>query len=117
MGNYDSSAKVKTLTHFINGVETAGTSGRYSEVYNPTTGGVIAQVPLATRDEVKQAIQLAKVAFPAWKKTSIGKRVEVLHRFRQLLVERQDELIKIICEESGKRRKMLRVKLFVALNL
>jgi len=97
--------KVKTLSHFINGVETAGTSGRYSEVYNPTTGEVIAQVPLATRDEVKQAIQQAKVAFPAWKKTSIGKRVEVLHRFRQLLVERQDELIKIICEESGKTKE------------
>lgn len=97
--------KVKTLSHFINGVETAGTSGRYSEVYNPTTGEVIAQVPLATRDEVKQAIQQAKAAFPAWKKTSIGKRVEVLHRFRQLLVERQDELIKIICEESGKTKE------------
>ncbi|MFJ8517951.1 CoA-acylating methylmalonate-semialdehyde dehydrogenase [Lysinibacillus xylanilyticus] len=97
--------KVKTLSHFINGVETAGTSGRYSEVYNPTTGEVIAQVPLATRDEVKQAIQQTKAAFPAWKKTSIGKRVEVLHRFRQLLVERQDELIKIICEESGKTKE------------
>ncbi|GAB0169094.1 CoA-acylating methylmalonate-semialdehyde dehydrogenase [Lysinibacillus sp. CTST325] len=97
--------KVKTLSHFINGVETAGTSGRYSEVYNPTTGEVIAQVPLATRDEVKQAIQQAKAGFPAWKKTSIGKRVEVLHRFRQLVVERQDELIKIICEESGKTKE------------
>lgn len=97
--------KVKTLSHFINGVETAGTSGRYSEVYNPTTGEVIAQVPLATRDEVKQAIQQAKAAFPAWKKTSIGKRVEVLHRFRQLLVERQDELIEVICEESGKTKE------------
>ncbi len=97
--------KVKTLSHFINGVETAGTSGCYSEVYNPTAGEVIAQVPLATRDEVKQAIQQAKGAFPAWKKTSIGKRVEVLHRFRQLLVERQDELIKIICEESGKTKE------------
>jgi len=93
--------KMKTLSHFINGVETAGTSGRYSEVYNPSTGEVIAQVPLATRDEVKRAIQLAKAAFPSWKKTSIGKRVEVLHRFRQLLVERQDELIEVIWKNEG----------------
>lgn len=97
--------KMKTLTHFINGVEVAGTSGQFSEVYNPSTGEVIAQVPLATKEEVKQAIQLAKAAFPGWKKTAIGKRVEVLHHFRQLLVENQDELIAVICEESGKTRE------------
>ncbi|HBT72899.1 MAG TPA: methylmalonate-semialdehyde dehydrogenase (CoA acylating), partial [Lysinibacillus sp.] len=78
--------EMKTLTHFIQGEEVAGTSGRFSEVYNPSTGEVIARVPLASRGEVKHAIQLAKEAFPAWKKRSIGKRVEVLHRFRQLLV-------------------------------
>lgn len=94
--------KMKTLTHFINGVEVAGTSGRFSKVYNPSTGEVIAQVPLASKEEVKKAIQLAKAAFPEWKKTAIGKRVEVLHRFRQLLIEKQDELIALICEESGK---------------
>ena len=38
-------------------------------------------------------------------KTSIGKRVEVLHRFRQLLVERQEELINVICQESGKTKE------------
>lgn len=94
--------QTKMLTHFINGKKTNGSSGNYADVYNPSTGEVIAQVPLASREEVKQAIQLAKTAFPAWKKTSIGKRIEVLHRFRQLLVDRQDELIQVICEESGK---------------
>ncbi|MGE7091271.1 CoA-acylating methylmalonate-semialdehyde dehydrogenase [Lysinibacillus sp. NPDC048646] len=97
--------QMKTLSHFMNGVETVGISGRFSEVFNPSTGEVLAQVPLATKDEVKQAIKFAKAAFPAWKKTSIGKRVEVLHRFRQLLLERQDELTDVICEESGKTKE------------
>ena len=97
--------QTKTLSHFINGNKTKGTSGSYSDVYNPSTGEVIAQVPLASREEVKQAIQIAKTAFPAWKKTSIGKRVEVLHRFRQLLIDRQDELIQVICVESGKTKE------------
>ncbi|MGE7114666.1 CoA-acylating methylmalonate-semialdehyde dehydrogenase [Lysinibacillus sp. NPDC047702] len=97
--------KMKALTHFIDGVEVAGTSGRFSEVYNPSTGEIIAHVPLASKEEVKQAIQLAKAAFPEWKKTAIGKRVEVLHRFRQLLIEKQDKLIALICEESGKTRE------------
>ena len=97
--------EMKTLTHFIKGEEVAGTSNRFSEVYNPSTGEVIARVPLASRDEVKHAIRLAKEVFPAWKKTSIGKRVEVLHRFRQLLVEKQEELIAVICQESGKTKE------------
>ena len=97
--------KVKTLAHFINGEEVSSTSARYSDVFNPSTGEVIAQVPLATKEEVQNAIELAKKAFPAWKNTSIGKRVEVIHRFRQLLVERQEELIDLICEESGKTRE------------
>ena len=94
--------KTKALSHFINGTKMEGTSGCFSAVYNPSTGEIIAQVPLASKEEVRLAIQFAKTAFPAWKKTSIGKRIEVLHRFRQLLVARQDELIQVICEESGK---------------
>ncbi len=97
--------KMKTLTHFIKGEEVAGTSGRFSDVYNPTTGETIARVPLASKDEVQQAIQQAKEAFPAWKKMSIGKRVEVVHRFRQLLVTKQEELIEVICQESGKTKE------------
>ncbi len=64
--------EMKTLTHFIKGEEVAGTSNRFSEVFNPSTGEVIARVPLASRDEVKHAIQLAKEAFPAWKKHQLG---------------------------------------------
>lgn len=97
--------KVKTLTHFMNGEEVSGTSSRYSDVYNPSTGEVIAQVPLATKEEVQNAIEFAKKSFPSWKNTSIGKRVEIVHRFRQLLIERQEELIDVICEESGKTRE------------
>jgi len=48
--------KMKTLTHFIKGEEVAGISGRFSEVYNPTTGETIARVPLASKDEVQLAI-------------------------------------------------------------
>ncbi|MED3764352.1 CoA-acylating methylmalonate-semialdehyde dehydrogenase [Ureibacillus sp. FSL K6-8385] len=96
--------KIRELHHFINGALVPGTSGRYSHVYNPCTGEVIARVPLATREEVRQAIESAKNAFPKWKSLSGGKRSEIVQRFRQLVKENQDELIEIICEESGKTR-------------
>ena len=97
--------KVRELQHFINGTLVPGTSGRFSNVYNPCTGEVIARVPLATKEEVKDAIDTSKRAFPAWKKQSAGKRAEIVQRFRQLIAENIDELIEIICEESGKTKE------------
>lgn len=92
----------KKLTHFINGQLVEGSSGNYANVYNPSTGEVIAEVPLATADETREAIASAKAAFPAWRDLSVAKRAEVLIRFRHQLTENMDELLKVICTESGK---------------
>ena len=71
-------------------------------VKNPSTGTVIARVPLATKQEVQEAIAAAQAAFPAWRALSVGKRAEIILRFRQLITENIDELIDMICTESGK---------------
>ncbi|MFD1927243.1 CoA-acylating methylmalonate-semialdehyde dehydrogenase [Sporosarcina siberiensis] len=94
--------EVKELGHFINGEIVAGTSGKFSDVFNPSLGAVIAKVPIATKEEVQLAIAKAKAAFPAWRAQSVGKRVEIVMKFRQMMTERIDELIDIICLESGK---------------
>lgn len=94
--------EVKELGHFINGEIVAGTSGHFSNVFNPSTGAVIAHVPIATKEEVQSAIATAQAAFPAWRALSVSKRVEIVMKFRQLMTERMDELIQTICTESGK---------------
>lgn len=93
---------VKKLTHFINGQLVEGKSGHYANVYNPSTGEVIAEVPLATAEETSDAIAAAKAAFPAWRDVAVAKRVEVIMRFRQLVTENIEQLLNIICTESGK---------------
>ena len=52
--------EVKTLTHFIGGKLVEGKSGRFGSVFNPTTGEVIAKVPLATVEETQDAIEQAQ---------------------------------------------------------
>lgn len=94
--------KVQTLTHFIGGQQVEGKSGQFGNVYNPTTGEVIARVPMATVEETREAIASAKEAFPAWRDTSVAKRAQVILNFRNLLMSRIDELLEIICRESGK---------------
>lgn len=94
--------EVTELGHFINGEIVPGKSGQFSDVFNPSSGSVIARVPIATKAEVQEAIAIAKAAFPAWRALSVGKRVEIVMKFRQLMTENMDELIDMICTESGK---------------
>lgn len=94
--------EVTTLSHFIGGEMTAGKSGRYGLVYNPTTGEVIAKVPLASVEETRVAIAKAQTVFPKWRDTSVAKRTEIVLKFRNLITENMDELVQIICRESGK---------------
>jgi len=98
----ETTQEVKVLTHFIGGEMVEGTSNRFGDVYNPSTGEVIAKVPLATAEETYQAIETAQKAFPKWRDLSVGKRADVILKFRNLLTENQDHLTQIICAESGK---------------
>jgi malonate-semialdehyde dehydrogenase (acetylating) / methylmalonate-semialdehyde dehydrogenase len=93
---------VKELTHFIDGKLITGKSGRFSDVFNPATGEVIAKVPLASVEEVKDAIEKAEAAFPAWRDISVAKRAEIVMEFRNLLKKNKDKVIELICTESGK---------------
>ncbi|MGE7768044.1 CoA-acylating methylmalonate-semialdehyde dehydrogenase [Peribacillus sp. NPDC096540] len=92
----------KKLTHFIGGEMRAGKSERFGNVYSPSTGEVINLCPYASVEDVNEIVNVAHEAFAGWKNTSVGKRVEVIHRFRSLLVEETDRLANIIGLENGK---------------
>ena len=91
-----------TVHHWIGGASAEGTSGRFSDVTDPATGEVTAQLALASQQEVEAAVASAKAAFPAWRDTSLTKRTQVLFNFRELLNARKDELAAIITSEHGK---------------
>jgi malonate-semialdehyde dehydrogenase (acetylating) / methylmalonate-semialdehyde dehydrogenase len=58
---------------------------RSGEVYNPSTGRVIARVPFTTPADVDRAVQAAAAALPAWAETPVVDRARLLFRFRELL--------------------------------
>ena len=89
------------VNHLIHGELTAGT-GRRADIFNPSTGEVSKQVALADRATMQQAIDSAKSAFPAWRKTPPAKRAQVMFRFKQLLEDHEATIAKLISEEHGK---------------
>jgi malonate-semialdehyde dehydrogenase (acetylating)/methylmalonate-semialdehyde dehydrogenase len=93
---------LKRIGHWVNGSVLHGKSGRSSKVYNPATGEHIADLGLASLEEVDAAIATCKAAFPAWRATPLSRRAEIMFKFRELLVAQRAELAQIISLEHGK---------------
>jgi malonate-semialdehyde dehydrogenase (acetylating)/methylmalonate-semialdehyde dehydrogenase len=91
-----------TLHHWKNGATFAGAGGRFSDVTNPATGEVSAQLALASEEDVNAVVGAAAAAFPGWRDTSLARRTQVLFAFRELLNARKKELAAIITAEHGK---------------
>lgn len=90
------------LHHFVNGEKVAGTSGRFGDVFNPSLGEKSADVPLASKSEVEDAIAVAEAAFPGWAATSVLQRSRVMSRMVHLMYKHQHELAELVCQEHGK---------------
>ncbi|MDX1581027.1 MAG: CoA-acylating methylmalonate-semialdehyde dehydrogenase [Alphaproteobacteria bacterium] len=93
---------VKELKHYIGGKMVAGQSGRFGDIYNPSIGEVQAKVPLASTQELRDAVANAKAAQPDWANTSVVQRARVIQKFITLLYEHQDELAELVSLEHGK---------------
>ena len=93
---------MRELTHFIGGKHVKGTSGRFSEGWEPMTGEQISNVPLASKAEVRAAVENAKAAQPAWAATNPQRRARVMMKFVDLLNRDYDELAELLAREHGK---------------
>src|SRR3954468_19554592 len=91
-----------TLHHWTNGATFEGSGGRFSDVTNPATGEVSAQLAVASQADVDAVVAAATAAFPGWRDTSLARRTQILFAFRELLNARKAELAEIITSEHGK---------------
>jgi len=95
-------SEIKILKYFSGGKWLESNSGKYMDVFNPSTGEVLAKTPCCTKEEVEDAIAAAKSAFTSWSQVPVFKRVQVLYKFRDLLDKHMDELTELVAREHGK---------------
>jgi acyl-CoA reductase-like NAD-dependent aldehyde dehydrogenase len=88
----------------MNPVSTATSPTLTSEiaVTNPATQQVIGSVPVASAQEIAQAVARAHSAQQRWAGTPIAERVAVLKRFQKLLCDQKDVVAEVITREAGK---------------
>src|SRR5215207_5710436 len=93
---------MRRIGHFVGGRQIEGASGRTADVYQPMTGEVIAQVALASRAEVRAAVEDARAAQPAWAATNPQRRARVMMKFLDLIARDLDALADLLAREHGK---------------
>jgi malonate-semialdehyde dehydrogenase (acetylating) / methylmalonate-semialdehyde dehydrogenase len=93
---------IKSLKNYIGGKWVASTSNRKEIVVNPATGEAIAEIPLSNKEDVNLAVRVAHSAFESWAQTAVPKRARILFKYQQLLVEKWEELARLVTIENGK---------------
>ncbi len=80
----------------------AGAGVRRLRLSNPATLAPLGEIEVATAADVAQAVQRARKVQPEWGATSFRERRRLLERAVRLLVEQQDDYLKVITDETGK---------------
>lgn len=69
---------------------------------DPRTGTITGSVPDQGPDEVRAAVARARAAFDAWGRLSFYERTLHLLAVRDLMLDRAEHLVDVICAETGK---------------
>jgi betaine-aldehyde dehydrogenase len=93
---------MKTLNNFVNGKKQPSLSGKTSEIINPVTGTAYTSAPVSNQEDVDQAVNAAAKAFEVWKESTPSERQRALLKIADAFEARQDEIIAIESENTGK---------------
>src|ERR1700677_2522056 len=89
--------------HLLIAGERIGANGRSTRpVINPATGATLAELPIATDEDLQRALTAAAKGFAKWRALSAYDRAVVLHRAAALMRERTEAIARTMTLEQGK---------------
>ncbi|GAB2870284.1 aldehyde dehydrogenase family protein [Streptomyces mayteni] len=91
---------LKTYKLFIAGAFPRSESGRVYEVTDPK-GRWLANAPLASRKDARDAVTAARKAFPRWSTTTAYNRGQILYRVAEMLQGRHHQFTAEVADSQG----------------
>lgn len=88
--------------HFIGGQFVAPAAARSGPVFNPSTGEEIYRCVYADAAQVDEAVKVAQGAGRDWANASQARRLAVIFRMRELMIQNTDRLAAMAGQENGK---------------
>lgn len=98
----ETSVEIDTYPMIIGGQEVPGSSGKFVDVYNPSTEELVGRVPAATAEEVDLAVRTAYQAFKVWGETPAAERAAAMMKLVNAVRANIDEIARILTSEQGK---------------
>ncbi|HYP54427.1 MAG TPA: aldehyde dehydrogenase family protein [Pyrinomonadaceae bacterium] len=109
---------MQTYRNFINGEWVASSSGKSVQNVNPAdTDDVLGEVPLATREEARRAVEAAAEAFRSWRSTPAPARGRIVARAARLMEDDKENFAALLTREEGKTLSESRGELQRAINV
>jgi succinate-semialdehyde dehydrogenase/glutarate-semialdehyde dehydrogenase len=96
------------LMLYIGGEWRPAQGGREWPATNPATGEVLGQVADGTAEDARSAVDAATAAFPGWSARTAYERAAVLVEAHRLMLERREDLARLMTSEQGKPLRMAR---------
>lgn len=93
---------VEKLKYFVNGEFRESKTDVWYDLHDPNTGEITGQAPRCTNEEVLEAVEAAKNAYPGWRAVPAIKRSQVLFKIRELIIRDMEELTMSVACENGK---------------
>jgi succinate-semialdehyde dehydrogenase/glutarate-semialdehyde dehydrogenase len=97
-------------TLYIEGKWRHAASGQTFAVTNPATSEELAQISSAGTEDVRDAVAAAEAAFPSWSAKTAYERAGFLLDAHRLMLERADELARVMTMEQGKPLRTARIE-------
>jgi acyl-CoA reductase-like NAD-dependent aldehyde dehydrogenase len=94
----------KTYKLYVGGKFPRSESGRVYEVTDAKGGGWLANAPLSSRKDARDAVVAARKAFGGWSGATAYNRGQVLYRVAELLEGRRDQFVREVAEAEGRSR-------------
>jgi succinate-semialdehyde dehydrogenase / glutarate-semialdehyde dehydrogenase len=101
----------------IDGEQVSGGSRRTQSVFNPATGEVLGELPLADPADLDRALAAAAKGFQVWRDTPAQKRAAVLQGAAALMTERREEIALLATMEQGKPLTETRIEVMMNVGL
>ncbi len=94
---------MKVYKNYIGGEWVEASTGETFENRNPANWDeVVGVFQKSGKEDVLRAVEAAKKMYPHWRKVPAPKRAEILRRATEILVERKEELARLMTREMGK---------------
>jgi acyl-CoA reductase-like NAD-dependent aldehyde dehydrogenase len=78
--------------------------------FDPATGDVVGEVPVASAADVREAVTRARAAQPAWEELGVEGRAALLAKAAPILLENVEEHAMLITREMGKPLRESRIE-------